>query len=123
MKELAIHILTFRDFSATAYYFGELLNQQLDVPVGLIVSSWGGSSCEAWMNEDWLRAFPDITIPENKENLSAKNRVPTMLYNGMIAPIKGVAIQGVIWYQGETNYDRAPIYADLFSRMIEGWTV
>ena len=110
-----------RDFSATAYYFGELLNQQLDVPVGLIVSSWGGSSCEAWMNEDWLRAFPDITIPENKENLSAKNRVPTMLYNGMIAPIKGVAIQGVIWYQGETNYDRAPIYADLFSRMIEGW--
>ncbi|MBR2035699.1 MAG: sialate O-acetylesterase, partial [Prevotella sp.] len=37
-----------RDFSATAYYFGRALRMQLDVPVGLIVTAWGGSACEAW---------------------------------------------------------------------------
>ena len=36
---------TVRDFSATAYYFGRLVNEILDVPVGLIVAAWGGSAC------------------------------------------------------------------------------
>ena len=35
---------TVRDFSATAYYFGRLVNEILDVPVGLIVAAWGGSA-------------------------------------------------------------------------------
>ena len=43
-----------REFSASAYYFGEMLQEQLNVPIGLITSAWGGSSCEAWMKEDWL---------------------------------------------------------------------
>ena len=49
-----------RDFSATAYYFGKALRQMLDVPVGLICTSWGGSACEAWMNAEWLKAFPKV---------------------------------------------------------------
>ena len=110
-----------REFSASAYYFGEMLQEQLNVPIGLITSAWGGSSCEAWMKEDWLKSFPDIKMPQSNESYSAKNRVPTMLYNGMIAPIISTTIKGVIWYQGETNYDRASNYADLFSKMIEGW--
>ena len=37
---------TVREFSATAYYFGRLLQEQLQVPIGLIVAAWGGSACE-----------------------------------------------------------------------------
>ena len=38
---------TVREFSATSYYFGRMIQPQLNIPVGLIVASWGGSACEA----------------------------------------------------------------------------
>ncbi|MEL7087944.1 MAG: sialate O-acetylesterase, partial [Planctomycetota bacterium] len=43
-----------RAFSATAYYFGRELCGQLDVPVGLICSAWGGTGVESWTPEDYL---------------------------------------------------------------------
>jgi sialate O-acetylesterase len=113
---------TVRGFSATAYYFGRLLNEILKVPVGLVVSSWGGSSCEAWMRADWLRAFPDAKIPQSQAEIQREpNRIPVGLYNGMIHPLIGMTMRGVIWYQGESNYDRANTYADMFAAMIKGW--
>ena len=60
-----------RDFSATAYYFGRLVNEILDVPVGLIVAAWGGSACEAWMTADWLKAFPDAKIPRSEADIKS----------------------------------------------------
>ena len=110
-----------RNFSATAYYFGRELRRMPGVPVGLIVTSWGGSSCEAWMNRDWLKAFPQIELPTSQETIKSKNRTATVLYNGMLKPLIGVAMRGVIWYQGEENVSRSSYYADLFSRMIKGW--
>lgn len=110
-----------RDFSATAYYFGRELRRMLNVPVGLIVTSWGGSSCEAWMNRDWLKAFPQIELPASQETIKSPNRTATVLYNGMLKPLIGVSMRGVIWYQGEENVSRSSYYADLFTRMIKGW--
>lgn len=110
-----------RNFSATAYYFGRELRRMLNVPVGLIVTSWGGSSCEAWMNRDWLKAFPQIELPASQETIKSKNRTATVLYNGMLHPLVGISMRGVIWYQGEENVSRSGYYADLFSRMIKGW--
>lgn len=110
-----------RNFSATAYYFGRELRRMLNVPVGLIVTSWGGSSCEAWMNRDWLKAFPQIELPASQETIKSKNRTATVLYNGMLHPLIGISMRGVIWYQGEENVSRSGYYADLFSRMIKGW--
>ncbi len=48
---------------------------------------------------------------------------PGMLYNGMIAPLTGLGIRGVIWYQGESNagQGRAGLYGRIFSTMIEDW--
>lgn len=110
-----------RNFSATAYYFGRELRRMLNVPVGLIVTSWGGSSCEAWMYRDWLKAFPQIELPASQETIKSKNRTATVLYNGMLHPLVGISMRGVIWYQGEENVSRSGYYADLFSRMIKGW--
>ena len=112
---------TTRDFSATAYYFGRALRKALGVPVGLVVAAWGGSACEAWMKADWLKAFPDVKIPVTKEDVWSKNRTPTVLYNGMLHPLVGMAMRGVIWYQGEDNVNRHTTYADLLSTMIGGW--
>ena len=112
---------TVRDFSATAYYFGRLVNEILDVPVGLIVAAWGGSACEAWMTADWLKAFPDAKIPRSETDIKSKNRTPTVLHNGMLHPLIGLTMKGVIWYQGEDNWNRAHTYADMFTTLINGW--
>lgn len=108
-------------FSATAYYFGRLVQETLHVPVGLIATSWGGSACEAWMTADWLKAFPDAKIPQSEDDIKSPNRTPTVLYNGMLHPLIGITMRGVIWYQGEDNYNRANTYLDMFSTLIKGW--
>ncbi len=49
------------------------------------------------------------------------NSSPTLLYNGMIAPITDFPIKGVIWYQGETNTYRAVEYKTLFPKWMKDW--
>ena len=110
-----------REFSATAYYFGRALRDVLNIPVGLIVTSWGGSACEAWMTAEWLRAFPDAKIPQSAADIKSQNRTPTVLYNGMLHPLIGYTMRGVIWYQGEDNVPRYATYADMLGTMIRGW--
>lgn len=46
---------------------------------------------------------------------------PASLYNGMIAPLVPYGVRGAIWYQGESNADRAFQYRSLFRSMIEDW--
>lgn len=110
------------DFSATAWYFGSLLQAVLQVPVGLIHVSYGGSSMEAWMNEEMLKDFEGVVIPTKKEDLAKDpNRVAATLFNGMLSPVIGYGIKGCIWYQGESNYERAAQYKGLFPKMVSSW--
>lgn len=110
------------NFSATAWYFGSLLHEVLDVPVGLIHVSYGGSSMEAWMNQEMLKDFASAKIPTTKEELAKDpNRVPTTLFNGMLSPVIGYRIKGCIWYQGESNYERASEYKELMKKMVSSW--
>lgn len=113
--------ISVRDFSATGYYFGRLLQESLKVPVGLIASSWGGSSIEAWMTKEMLTDFPEAIIPKTKEDIKTPNQTPTVLYQAMIHPLVGMPIKGVIWYQGESNRNRYKTYAPMFKSMTEGW--
>jgi len=46
---------------------------------------------------------------------------PSVLYNGMIAPVVPFGIRGAIWYQGESNASRPAQYARLFPAMIRDW--
>jgi sialate O-acetylesterase len=109
------------NFSATAYYFGKLLQEKLKVPIGLVNISYGGSPAEAFMSEAALKAFPEIVIPGAADSAKANNRTPTTLYNGMLRPFIGYGIRGCIWYQGETNNGRPDQYEKLFPAMVEEW--
>jgi len=51
---------TVKNFSATAYFFGKKLYQELGVPIGLIHSSWGGTPAEAWTAPDCLEAMEEF---------------------------------------------------------------
>ena len=109
------------NFSATAYYFGRLLQQQLKVPIALINDSYGGSTAEAFMSKDALKAFPEIKVHTETDTFRLNNRNATTLYNGMIHPIVGYTIKGCIWYQGESNADRPDQYEKLFPAMVAQW--
>lgn len=63
-----------------------------------------------------LRELPPL--PDG--TLSNPNEV-TVLWNGMIAPLAPFPFAGAIWYQGESNRDRAAQYARLFPAMIRDW--
>lgn len=109
------------NFSATAYYFGRLLNKLLDVPVGLINVSYSGSYAEAWMSPEGLKPFDHVKIPVKGDTIKAVSRTPTTLFNGMLHPIIGYGIKGAIWYQGESNYDNPDRYEILFPAMVQEW--
>jgi sialate O-acetylesterase len=49
------------------------------------------------------------------------NYLPTVLFNGMIAPLIPFSLRGTIWYQGESNVGNPEMYAKLFPMMIEEW--
>jgi len=54
------------NFSAVAYFFARKLYNQYKIPIGLINASVGGTPIEAWMSEEGLKEFPDITATINR---------------------------------------------------------
>jgi sialate O-acetylesterase len=64
---------------------------------------------------------PDPTAPRPPVDPSTNPQRPCGLFNAMIAPLIPFAIRGAIWYQGESNADRAQQYATLFPAMIQDW--
>jgi len=59
--------------------------------------------------------------PGRPRNLMTGNKRPGNIFNGVLLPTLGFGMRGVIWYQGESNADRAYQYRDLFPLMIEHW--
>ena len=92
--------------SATAYFFADALQNALDVPVGIIVSSWGGSSIETWIKREvFEKEYPEVDLGhlDGKRPIKRKHHDPSLLYNGQVAPLIPFTFKGIIWYQGEQN--------------------
>jgi sialate O-acetylesterase len=111
------------EFSATAYYFGKMLQKALNVPVGLICTSWGGTRIEPWISETGFQKFDWVKLPDKtqKPTGTLSPQTPTVLYNGMIKPIAGYGIRGAIWYQGESNRNEPVQYEKLLPGLVENW--
>ena len=113
---------TILNFSATALYFGLELYKQFHVPIGLIVSAWGGTPAEAWTPLEYLKYSPGLSYYVNHpNNPSWDASAPSVLFNGMINPLRNYTIKGFIWYQGEANRYDADLYGNLMSGMIRSW--
>jgi sialate O-acetylesterase len=109
------------EFSATAYYFGLMLNKVLNVPVGLINTSWGGTRIEPWMSEAGIKKFDFVPLPDKNKQGDLSPQTPTVLFNAMVNPMVGYGIKGAIWYQGESNRNEADKYVLLLPGMVENW--
>jgi sialate O-acetylesterase len=106
------------EFSATAFFFGRMLHKTLNVPIGLIHSSWGGTAIQPWMSEDGRKAFDFIKDTSTAKSPPTK---PSTLFNAMVNPIVGYGIRGVIWYQGESNRPEPENYEKMMPGLIKDW--
>ncbi len=115
-------------FSAAEYFFGREIFTSLNVPVGLIESSWGGTRIEPWtppVGFQKISSLAKLAVPVVSTNKISNTR-PLAIYNAMIAPIAGFALRGALWYQGEsncsgTNDDDYLTYADKMAALVGGW--
>lgn len=108
--------------SATAYFFGRCLQEALEVPVGLIVTSWGASTVEAWMSRNALAPFPEFDLGFLEDDRAVKTPVqqtPCNLYHAKLHPLLDYAIKGAIWYQGESNRNNPALYERLFPAFVK----
>jgi sialate O-acetylesterase len=120
-----------QEFSAVAYYFGRDLEKALKVPVGLIVTSWGGMPAESYTSLEALDAEPSLKYYADRARAAAKKfdmnkkpvapNTPTVLYNAMTHPLIKFPVKGAIWYQGESNAPLAYEYRTLYPAMIKDW--
>lgn len=110
--------------SATAYYFARYLEEVLEVPIGIMVSTLGGARIEPFMSSEALTGFSQIKNIEKLQGEVTEHdtyNVPTLLYNAKVAPLTCFPVRGFLWYQGESNRDNAFQYADLMAAMVEDW--
>jgi len=104
------------DISAAAYFFADAIQKELGVPVGILVSCWGGSTIETWIPYGILKEkFPELDLgaAEGKHEIRSANHEGALLYNAMVAPLVPYTFKGILWYQGESNRGRAEQYIRL----------
>ena len=109
------------EFSAIGYMFSKKLFDNLNIPIGIIESSWGGTRIEAWIPADSISKYPDIKIPGVLPIDENKQKLPSLLYNAMIHPFKNYTIKGILWYQGESNRTNPKPYKDYMRTLINSW--
>lgn len=111
-----------RNFSAIGYFYARELHKKLNVPIGIINASWGGTPAEIWTPKDLIEnnsllAEAAKTFQDNKWGPFKPGRA----FNTMIHPLTAYHIAGVLWYQGESNNINAYAYETLFKTMITSW--
>lgn len=117
------------NFTAVGYYFAKELQGELNVPIGLVNSSWGGTNIETWISKKAFQNSNEFksminSVPSSIPDTILKkgpNHAPSLLSNGMIEPLVPFNIKGVIWYQGESNAGLAHQYQSAFPLMIKDW--
>lgn len=131
-------------FSAVAWWAGKEIHQRTGVPVGLIDNSVGGSGAEAWVPRELLAKRIEYAellggnwIESERVSAWARGRArvnlgggvgnhpfrPGFLFDSGVRWWAGFPLDGVLWYQGETN---AEIHDDawnelLITDLVHGW--
>jgi sialate O-acetylesterase len=110
-------------FSAAAYFFGREIHTNLNVPVGLIESAWGGTRIEPWTPKEAMSAGTGSNSVSAAAGARLTNTMPATIYNAMIAPLVHFALRGALWYQGESNCmgPQKDNYTDQMAALVGGW--
>ena len=107
--------------SAVAYFFPKQVTEVLDIPVGLVISSWGGSRIESWMNEKTLASIDGVDIEAARSSKLKMHHRLECMYDTMLWPVRNFTARGFLWYQGESNIFNYYCYAPMMTAMVQLW--
>lgn len=133
-----------KDFSAVAYYFGQNIVQEENVPIGLIQVAVGGSPIESWIDRytlehddkevdvltnwrksDFLMSWVRSRADENLKNaVNSKQRHPydpCYNYEAGVSQFTEFPIKGILWYQGESNAHNIELYEHSLPELVKSW--
>ena len=136
-------------FSAVGFYYGRRLGAALEVPVGLIDVSVGGSTTEGWIprerlaREDGFAPLVDDYLATRLSHPFIRERAqthlgewvdagrpaprpqhffePGFLFESAIDGLAPFGVRGVLWYQGESNAHLPRLADRLFRAMVQEW--
>ena len=120
--------------SAVAYYYALELYNALEIPVGIVDASWGGTNSDAWTPRcGWenrpeladVAAYPvraDWNDTMKVGVIHGPHQQPTALWNGMVSAWAPFANRGFIWYQGCHNFSEARRYCSKMHALYDGWS-
>lgn len=122
-KEIGIE--TVSDASATGYFFAQVINRTLDIPVGLIMANKGGTRVESWLTKENLEKYTD----EPTDSMGIVKFKPEWDYhrallwgNGTFNPILNFTVKGILYYQGCSNVgDPGDQYSERMKILVEQW--
>lgn len=112
------------EFSALAYFFAQSLTDILDVPVGIINCSYGGSKVEGWIPKWKLDEYDEWDVEKEKtiaDSLLQEYERINVMYNAMLHPLIGYTVRGFLWNQGESNVGRHATYPQHQADMVKIW--
>ena len=121
--------------SAMGYYYALELANALDIPIGIIDSSWGGTNIDTWTPRSGYKGISGLEIerdwkmvPANewkssmaKGPIAAAHKQTSALWYGMVAAYTPMAVRGFIWYQGCSNSGEPGRYASKMQALYNGW--
>lgn len=121
---VAVSPSTVADASATGYFFARMVNRTLDIPVGIIIATMGGTRVESWLSEENLRRYTDEPLDslEIAKKYSFPMHYPMVWGNGTFHPIINYTVRGIIYYQGCSNVgDPGNQYSNRLALLAKQW--
>jgi sialate O-acetylesterase len=124
------------DISAVAFQFARELHLELRIPIGLIETSMSGSQIHSWLDRDTIEQQPALKKHIQEQGFyrseadwnmaiasSWASCQPTALFNHKIVPLQGLGARGILWYQGESDYQYPAYYQKALPAMIRAWNL
>ncbi|MDD7438380.1 MAG: GDSL-type esterase/lipase family protein [Bacteroidales bacterium] len=130
-------------FSGIGYAFGRQLQEQIDVPVGVVQLAVGGSPLLSWVSRErliedpffhgsfvnwrstdymmrWARERATTNLGEkSKDSFQRHSYDPSFNYEAGLVQLGEIPFAGALWYQGESDAENAELYARLFPLLVE----
>ena len=120
--------------SGVGFYFARHLHQKLDIPVGLVCVTRGGTMIEPWLPcgaadkypqiaRQWRRIYKKVPGQKKPRLQDQPQNQPYVIYNGAVHAVRHLTCRGVIWYQGCSNiwFDTEEEYFLKQQALWDGW--